>query len=561
MKFILYCFIFLFVVSLSYSQPTLTSSLIPQIGEKYSYTNIDTTGLKSGNTGANVSWDFSGIKKLTGPDDVINFEIVAPSSGFQSQFFTAATYAYKQDSAYSYYKVVGSEVQRLGTGFAEGHELLTNLQTNYKFPFTYQDNFSDDFAGSMLVNVDGTDYELTRTGSIKCTADGYGTIILPTGTFSNVLRLKVEQNITDSMPPPIPGFPGMTIKTTAISYVWVNASFKFSLFEYSNVKTITNAMGNVSTAYANSAHLYDTKPSGSGTLSTPSSLLPTDGAIVTLPVDLQWAPSTLTGTTKGNNEITATVTYEVEISTKSDFSSIAYSTETTNTSTTVTNLTGASKFYWRVRSYSGATFSQWSATNSFSIKSTKPGTPVLNIPANNATNISTTGSFGWSADASIIKWRLQLAKDNAFTNIALTTNPTSNNFTLTSNEKLSNNTNYWWRVKGFTATDSSDWSPVWAFTTTDNSSVTNIINDDNSLQILPNPVNNFANINLNVKTDGNSIAKIYNMNGELMITQNISGQQIESNSIRIDMTSLANGVYIIAMETGSKIYMRTFIKK
>ncbi len=92
------CIIICAIFSYSYmlAQPIITNKTIPTIGEQYSYTLCDTTGIKAGSDGSNVVWDYSNLIKLQGANNTVNFEIVSPNSTPYFNQFPASNYAYKQ---------------------------------------------------------------------------------------------------------------------------------------------------------------------------------------------------------------------------------------------------------------------------------------------------------------------------------------------------------------------------------------------------------------------------------------------------------------------------------
>lgn len=71
-----------------------------------------------------------------------------------------------------------------------------------------------------------------------------------------------------------------------------------------------------------------------------------------------------TTTFSWNSAIGASL-YEVQISLRSNFSTIAQTLNTSNTNVSVTGLNLNSNYYWRVRSVSGSTKSAWSTAWSF----------------------------------------------------------------------------------------------------------------------------------------------------------------------------------------------------
>lgn len=560
MKYIFHIFMFFLFVCESYAQPTLTKILIPQIGEKYSFSYCDTSGLNPGKSGPSLVWDFTTVKRLTGSNSEVNFEIVAPSTGLQGQFFKDATYAFQTDSYYNYFKVNGSQIQRLGTGYDDGHELLLNLQISSIFPFSYLGNYSDDFGGNFVTKIDGKDYTLLRLGTVKCVADGFGTIVLPTGTFNNVLRLKVEQTILDSLPPAKQGAPYIAIRTTTVNYIWLNTYYKFPLFTISTSKIVSNNMGMISTSYSGYSQLYDTKPTWEGSLSQPEAISPSNDTIITLPTNLVWTSSILTSVEKGKNEISSSILYQVEVCTMENFSvSPVYKDEISGTSSFVNALSGGTKFYWRVRSVSGTLFSEWSPTSSFTIKTTKPKPPILSMPSNDAVNFSLTGSFSWLPDSVVKSWKFQISSEAVFSNILVNKTLNTNKYTLSEQEKLEKNRSYFWRIKGFSINDSSEWSSVWDFRTILNAGI-NDARDEFSLTISPNPVKNRALLQFNTEQATQSQLKLINLNGEILINHSVSELHTEGNSYVLDISNLQPGVYLIIIYENSKQFVRSIIK-
>ncbi len=90
--------------------------------------------------------------------------------------------------------------------------------------------------------------------------------------------------------------------------------------------------------------------------------------------------------------------------------------------------------------------------------------PVLIKPANNSTdNIPINLDFEWLSDKNITKYVFHLSKNNDFTNEVISVNMwTQNTLTL---EVLDFNTTYYWKIVGYTDTDSIV-SDTWSFITT-----------------------------------------------------------------------------------------------
>jgi hypothetical protein len=70
----------------------------------------------------------------------------------------------------------------------------SNLEDLIRFPFTMGNTFSDTWATQFVSGG----FDFYRTGVTTVTADAYGTMITPAGTFTNVLRVHFVQVYRDS---------------------------------------------------------------------------------------------------------------------------------------------------------------------------------------------------------------------------------------------------------------------------------------------------------------------------------------------------------------------------
>jgi len=90
--------------------------------------------------------------------------------------------------------------------------------------------------------------------------------------------------------------------------------------------------------------------------------------------------------------------------------------------------------------------------------------PNLISPANNSSNLMPNVTLSWSNVSLALSYRVQVSTNNNFSNFILNTTTTSTSFQL---QSLQLNTTYYWRVCSKNATDSSIWSSIYSFTTTD----------------------------------------------------------------------------------------------
>ncbi len=200
-----------------FSQPTLTSSISPVAGDIQYTVKADSTGITPGSPGANQFWNYANLVKL----DSTATQWLLPSGTPYGSLFPAATIA-GLDTCYNYFKTTPSSVELVGY-YSHGTPIpYTNFETIITYPFTYNSNFTDNF--SCNYNVTG-DY-IIRTGTANVTADAWGTINLPFGTFINTLRLKELITTYDSSTTY-----HMTITTNYTIYEWYAPGKKFSIFK------------------------------------------------------------------------------------------------------------------------------------------------------------------------------------------------------------------------------------------------------------------------------------------------------------------------------------------
>jgi hypothetical protein len=135
-----------------------------------------------------------------------------------------------------YYTIAGGDLSNIGSGVGTApNQIITTLtdpEIVFRVPFTYTNTYTDNFSGTISSVV-----TIIRNGTITKTADAYGTIMLPTSTYNNVLRINFLQDITDS----IAGVPVVT-RTVTDNYSWYTSQHKFPIFSisYSTVHTATD---------------------------------------------------------------------------------------------------------------------------------------------------------------------------------------------------------------------------------------------------------------------------------------------------------------------------------
>src|SRR5690606_15577654 len=100
--------------------------------------------------------------------------------------------------AYIYYIVENNKMSIKGIeSLAQGQNVsffYADPEEVMHFPFTYNDTYSDN---TLCTSSLGSGVELVRSGTTTVTADAYGTLKTPLGTYPNTLRILTNQVYED----------------------------------------------------------------------------------------------------------------------------------------------------------------------------------------------------------------------------------------------------------------------------------------------------------------------------------------------------------------------------
>lgn len=186
-------FIMLVAVSFAasvFGQPVLTNTNCnPIIGDQFTH-NL-TNYVSPGSAGANQTWNLSAMTATA--TNSASFVTVA-STPLPS--FPNANMSFKSGTTYKYYKTTTTALQNCN-GVASGSITIqyTDLEDQLHFPFNYNNSYSDTWQGSYAI----LSTNFIRKGTTTVTADGYGTLTTPAGTFTNVMRVHLYTAYKDSI--------------------------------------------------------------------------------------------------------------------------------------------------------------------------------------------------------------------------------------------------------------------------------------------------------------------------------------------------------------------------
>ncbi|WP_118975419.1 T9SS type A sorting domain-containing protein [Taibaiella koreensis] len=194
------------------AQPVITSAqLMTTFTDTLSFLSTGMSG--PGPAGPNVTWDFSGLSTSSVKSAVVAGD--CPGVAVCSDFPGANTYSkhtfLSTTGGYTYAmaKKTPLKLETIGAQ-SEGQPPITyaNPKTEYEFPLSYGQTFSDTYAWSGSGGA--------SSGKLDYTIDAYGTVSTPLGVFNNVLRKKMVQRDTTSSG-------GATVVSESVIYTWLRA--------------------------------------------------------------------------------------------------------------------------------------------------------------------------------------------------------------------------------------------------------------------------------------------------------------------------------------------------
>lgn len=217
----LFTFIFLIFSGLVFAQPEITQANLPHTGD-HVVIALCSDPVNPGNSGAMQIWDMSNLNQT---EEQFFTYIPVNEGALADSFPDANLCARSWLDDYSYYKVSPTALT------LEGHVVTTNPDDTtvvvfdnkeqiLELPYSPEDSFIDDFEGTSYIPGIGA---FPFDGSLNFEADGYGTLILPTGTYNNVVRYHFYREQTNYFN----GFPAGTI--TKEQWAWVSPDFRFWL--------------------------------------------------------------------------------------------------------------------------------------------------------------------------------------------------------------------------------------------------------------------------------------------------------------------------------------------
>lgn len=212
-----------------FGQPLIENAENFKEGTVLVFQHCETENVSVGNSGANQVWDFSSLK--TKESETTTERMVLPQSTKYGELFPQANLVEEYSDGRLVYMLKTEDENHL-LGFVD---TTNNMTLKYndpmlfaKRPLKYGDTITDLFTTEYTVR--GLDFK--GQGTVTIIADGYGKLVLPNGTYENVLRVKIAQEQTDTLIQY-----SSVSKTETISYVWFDGTHTSSLLKVDETKS------------------------------------------------------------------------------------------------------------------------------------------------------------------------------------------------------------------------------------------------------------------------------------------------------------------------------------
>jgi len=275
-------------------------------------------------------------------------------------------------------------------------------------------------------------------------------------------------------------------------------------------------------------------------LPAPALVSPADGATdQNLELTLDWT------------DVAEATLYGVQVSPNQDFSNLTIDLSDLASSNHAVGsgvLDYATKYYWRAKASNDTKVSEWTAAWDFTTMNQPVDAPSLIAPADGATNQSLELTLDWNDVSGAATYGVQVATDDAFTNMVVNSGTVLN----TSNYSillgvLDFNTTYYWRANAASASETSDWSDSWSFTTLLDVGVNDLSGIPEEFELLqnyPNPFNPSTTIRYGIPEEAAVRISVINMLGEVVDELLNTHQSTGYYEIHWNANNISSGTYI-----------------
>jgi hypothetical protein len=273
----------------------------------------------------------------------------------------------------------------------------------------------------------------------------------------------------------------------------------------------------------------------------------------TQPLTLNWS------------DVATALSYRVQVDNDSAFESVAFDNEVTLSTLDLTGLTAGTIYFWRVRSYNGCGWGDWSDTSWFKT-CYMVGAPVLVTPTDGDTIMSMPASFDWDNVTTATKYQFQI--DDTITCVS----PLADVQLVASQYgtyDLSFGVRYYWRVRAYGTCGWGTWSSARSCTTSAALAVEEIGTGSmptaySLAQNYPNPFNPSTAIEFTLPRPCQVTLEVYDIVGRKVRT--LVSEAVTAGAKRVIWdgcdaggATAASGVYFYRIKAGDFIETRKML--
>jgi len=246
-----------------------------------------------------------------------------------------------------------------------------------------------------------------------------------------------------------------------------------------------------------------------------------------------------------------TMEYIIEVDDNSNFTNPSLFYSDSNSIYLISSYFGT-EYFWRVAAKNAFDISDWSTPFSFT---TKNSTTLL-TPADGQIDVSSCPKFTWTEIIGSPEYELLISKTSDFTDplSAIAQTPF-----LQCAAQMEKNTVFYWKVRGVTLLDSSNWSPVWSFKTEGYIGIDEYLNSE-AVSIYPNPNSGDFTLSLESYSSDEYGIKVIDIAGRSIYINTITCLP-GANQLNISLPNIQQGMYTLMISRGDESITQKMLVK
>jgi len=199
------------------------------------------------------------------------------------------------------------------------------------------------------------------------------------------------------------------------------------------------------------------------------------------------------------------------------------------------------------------------------LTSLPPAAPILNNPENDMTNVPETIIIKWYSLPHAATYNLQVSNAAIFNDFIVNESAiTDTSFTVNG---LDSGTSFYWRVCAINVAGAGDFSPVWHFTTTASTLVSQTSKVPQRyalLPVYPNPFNPVATVTYHLPEQAEVSLIVFNSMGRSVRELDSGLHQAGRFTVQWDGRDshgapVTSGVYMCRFEAGSRVFIQKML--